>query len=246
MSLLTAEKLTKRYGRRTVVDGVDLAIDPGEIVGLLGPNGAGKTTTFSMVMGLVRPDAGRIVFAGADVTREPTSRRARAGLGYLAQEASIFRKLDVEENVLAILEWIPGLTRGERRDRAREVLREMGILELAGSRADDLSGGERRRLEIARLLVSRPKLVLLDEPFAGVDPLAVEDIQGIVAGLRDRGMAILITDHSVRETLSITDRSYIIHAGRILKQGSPRELVEDEKVRKAYLGKNFRMAEFED
>ncbi|MEE9391484.1 MAG: LPS export ABC transporter ATP-binding protein [Planctomycetota bacterium] len=245
MSLLVAESLTKRYGKKTVVDQVSLEVAKGEIVGLLGPNGAGKTTTFSMVMGLVRPDAGRIRFGDRDVTTMPVSRRARMGIGYLAQEPSVFRRLSVVKNVLAVLEWMPGLSAGERNDRAREVLEEMTILDLATQRADSLSGGERRRLEIARLLVADPELVLLDEPFAAVDPIAVEEIQKHVAKLRERGMAILITDHSVRETLSITDRSYIIHDGRILEEGTPRELVADERVRRAYLGTQFAMPELD-
>ena len=245
MSLLVAENLTKRYGKKTVVNDVSIDVAKGEIVGLLGPNGAGKTTTFSMVMGLVRPDAGRIIFGGRDVTSLPVSRRARIGIGYLAQEPSVFRRLSVMKNVLAVLEWVPDLSKGEREDRAQAVLEEMTIADLANQRADSLSGGERRRLEIARLLVADPELVLLDEPFAAVDPIAVEEIQKHVATLRERGMAILITDHSVRETLTITDRSYIMHDGRILEEGTPRELVADERVRRTYLGTRFAMPELE-
>ena len=245
MTLLHAEDLTKIYGRKTVVDGVSLDVDRGEIVGLLGPNGAGKTTTFSMVMGLVRPNSGTITFRDDDITDLAVSGRARRGLGYLAQEPSVFRRLTVRENILGVLEWLPRLSRGEQIDRASRVLADLDLTHLANQRAGLLSGGERRRCELARLLVTEPKLVLLDEPFAGVDPIAVEEIQSLVHGLKARGIATLITDHSVRETLTITDRSYIIHDGRILQHGTAAELVKDERVRRAYLGKSFAMPELE-
>ncbi|HGY92324.1 MAG TPA: LPS export ABC transporter ATP-binding protein [Planctomycetes bacterium] len=243
MSFLVAEGLHKRYGGRIVVHDVSIEVDTGEIVGLLGPNGAGKTTTFSMVMGLIRADRGRIHLGGKDITRETVARRARLGMGYLAQEPSVFKGLTVRDNILAVLEWLPGLSRGERRDRADRILAEMHLDRLATRRAALLSGGERRRLEIARILVTEPKLLLLDEPFSGVDPIAVEEIQKLVVGLRERGMGILMTDHNVRETLNVTDRAYIIHEGRILQHGPARRLIEDERVRRAYLGRRFVMPE---
>ena len=246
MKLLFTEDLCKRYGAKVVAQDVSIEVRSHEIVGLLGPNGAGKTTTFSMVMGLVRPDRGRIVFGQDDITDYPVSRRARAGIGYLAQEPSIFRKLTVRDNVLAVLEWIPNLDRGQRMDRMDQILSEMNLSNLADQRAHLLSGGERRRLEIARILVTEPRLMLLDEPFAGVDPIAVEEIQSLVTRLRDRGIGILMTDHHVRETLGITDRSYIIHEGRILQQGNAKELIADERVRRAYLGKSFVMPELSE
>jgi lipopolysaccharide export system ATP-binding protein len=241
--LLDARHLTKRYGKKPVVNDVSIEVGDREIVGLLGANGAGKTTTFSMIMGLLRPDSGAIVFDGEDVTHHAVARRARYGLGYLAQEPSVFRKLSVRDNIIAVLEWIPELTRGERLDRMERILAEMRLSKLATQKAALLSGGERRRLEISRLLVTEPRLLLLDEPFSGVDPIAVEEIKDIVTHLRTRGMALLITDHNVRETLSITDRSYIVHEGRVLKQGSARMLVQDEDVKRAYLGRNFSMPE---
>ena len=241
MSLLEARGLSKRFGHRVVVSDVDLEVDGREIVGLLGPNGAGKTTTFGMVMGLVRPDRGRIDFRGEDVTHLPIARRARLGLGYLAQDPSVFKRLTVRDNVLAVLEWIPRLGRGQRIDRMHRILEELDLTRVASSRAELLSGGERRRLEIARILVTEPRLVLLDEPFSGIDPIAVEEIQKLVVRLRDRGIGILITDHNVRETLTITDRSYILHDGRVLCQGAAADLVHDDRVRRAYLGTNFSM-----
>lgn len=237
---LTADGLVKRYGRRTVVNGISLHASCGEIVGLLGPNGAGKTTTFYMVVGLVRPNEGSVSFRGEEITRMPVFRRARLGLGYLAQEASVFRKLTVEENVMAILETLP-MAAAERRGRLEELLEDLGLAKLARQRAYTLSGGERRKLEIARALVRRPAILMLDEPFSGVDPLAVHDIQEIVKGLRDRGLGIIVTDHNVRETLSIVDRAYLVYDGQILCEGPSGFLVRDETARRLYLGRDFRM-----
>lgn len=237
---IQASDLVKEYGQRTVVNGISLQASCGEIVGLLGPNGAGKTTTFYMVVGLVRPNSGTITFRGEDITRMPVYRRARLGLGYLAQEASIFRKLTVEENVLAILETMD-LPKAARHQRAEELLTSLNLTKVAKQRAYTLSGGERRKLEIARALVRKPAILMLDEPFSGVDPLAVHDIQEIVKGLRNRGLGIIVTDHNVRETLSIVDRAYLVYDGRILCEGSSDFLVQDETARRLYLGKNFRM-----
>ena len=237
---IQADSLVKQYGARTVVNGVSLHASCGEIVGLLGPNGAGKTTTFYMVVGLVRPNDGTVTFRGQDITRMPVYRRARLGLGYLAQEPSTFRKLTVEENVLAILETMD-LTKAERRARAEELLASLNLTKVARQRAYTLSGGERRKLEIARALVRSPAILMLDEPFSGVDPLAVHDIQEIVRGLRDRGLGIIVTDHNVRETLSIVDRAYLVYDGKILREGSSDFLVQDETARRLYLGQNFRM-----
>ncbi|NLF99267.1 MAG: LPS export ABC transporter ATP-binding protein [Lentisphaerae bacterium] len=237
---MQADSLVKQYGARTVVNGVSLHASCGEIVGLLGPNGAGKTTTFYMVVGLVRPNDGTVTFRGQDITRMPVYRRARLGLGYLAQEPSTFRKLTVEENVLAILETME-LTKVERHARAEELLASLNLTKVARQRAYTLSGGERRKLEIARALVRKPAILMLDEPFSGVDPLAVHDIQEIVKGLRDRGLGIIVTDHNVRETLSIVDRAYLVYDGQILREGSSDFLVQDETARRLYLGQNFRM-----
>jgi lipopolysaccharide export system ATP-binding protein len=234
-SVLTGRGLTKIYRRRRVVDDVHVALQQGEIVGLLGPNGAGKTTTFYMIVGLIRPDAGRIFVDEADISGLPMYLRARQGIGYLAQEPSVFRKLTVEENVLAILETL-GLTRAEREERLESLLDELSIKHLRRARAYKLSGGERRRLEITRALVTRPKFMLLDEPFAGVDPIAVHDIQSIVADLRRRRIGVLITDHNVEQTLDIVDRAYILFEGRVQIAGTVRELVFDDRVADLYLG----------
>ena len=238
--LLETTGLRKGYGGRWVVDGVDLAVHRGEIVGLLGPNGAGKTTTFYMVVGLIAPDAGRIQFGGREITRMPMFRRARAGIGYLAQEPSIFRRLTVADNILAVLETL-GLSRRARARRLGTLLSELGIAHLARSRADTLSGGERRRLEITRALVTEPEFILLDEPFSGIDPIAVADCQEIIRGLKRRGLGILLTDHNVRETLAITDRAYLMAEGRVLIAGGARDLIEDPKARELYLGPKFQM-----
>ena len=240
MSTLRTTELTKSYGGRTVVRGVNVDIASGEVVGLLGANGAGKTTTFSMVVGLTAPDSGRVLLDGADVTDDPMYIRARKGIGYLPQEASIFRGLTVEQNIMAILETLD-VSGPERRSRLRALLAELGLTPLAKSPAYTLSGGERRRVEITRALVISPKFMLLDEPFAGIDPIAVTDIQKIIAHLRDRGIGVLITDHNVRETLKITDRAYIVHDGVIFKSGTPSSLAEDEDVKRIYLGADFRL-----
>jgi lipopolysaccharide export system ATP-binding protein len=238
--VLSAEGLVKAYGGRTVVRGVSLEVAAGEIVGLLGPNGAGKTTVFSMVVGLVRPDQGRVRLGERDVTDLPMYRRARAGVSYLPQEPSVFRKMTVEENLLAILETL-ALAPEERAERCRALLQEFGLSELARDRAYTLSGGERRRVEIARSLVLSPYFLLLDEPFAGIDPIAVLDIQKIVRRLASSGIGVLITDHNVRETLSIVDRAYIISGGEILRAGTPLALSSDTVVKKIYLGEGFRL-----
>ncbi len=238
--VLRAQGLTKSYGRRVVVRDVALEIRQGEVVGLLGPNGAGKTTTFYMVVGLARPDAGRVTLGEEDITGMPMYQRARAGIGYLPQEASVFRKLSTEDNVLAILE-TRGLSPADQRAQARELLEELGIQAMARQPAYTLSGGERRRLEICRALAAQPSFILLDEPFAGIDPIAVIDIQKIIAHLRDRGIGILITDHNVRETLKITDRAYILRDGNVFRSGTPQELASDPEVRRVYLGEGFRL-----
>jgi len=241
-ALLTATGLRKCYGGRAVVDGVSLSVAPGEIVGLLGPNGAGKTTSFYMIAGLVPPDAGSVHFNGIDISSMPMHRRARLGLGYLPQEESIFRKLSVTDNLLAVLETRKDLTRKEQHDRAEELLERFKITKVRKSLAITLSGGEKRRLAIARTLCTKPRLLMLDEPFAGIDPIAVEDIQKIVRELRERdGLAILITDHSVRETLSIVDRAFLIHDGKVILEGASHDLVNDPIARKHYLGEDFRM-----
>lgn len=235
---LEAIDLVKVYHRRKVVAEVSLSLRQGEVVGLLGPNGAGKTTTFYMLVGLVRPDGGRVMFHGRDVTRCPMHLRARRGIGYLAQEPSIFRKLTVEQNILAILELI-GVPRAQRKPRAEELMEQLDITSLRRSYGYTLSGGERRRAEIARALASSPAFILLDEPFTGIDPIAVQDIQAIIADLKQQGIGILITDHSVRETLEITDRAYIMHSGRILTSGDSNELPNDPVARQFYLGDRF-------
>lgn len=236
--VLKAEGLTKAYGARVVVKDVDIEIATGEVVGLLGPNGAGKTTTFYMVVGLTKPRSGSVFLGRDDITSLPMYLRARAGIGYLPQEASVFRKLSTEENVLAVLETL-GYSLREQKARALELLQELGIAGLADQRADTLSGGERRRLEICRALAASPLFILLDEPFAGIDPIAVADIQRIIAYLKKRGLGILITDHNVRETLKITDRAYIIREGEVFRAGTPRALATDPEVRRVYLGDDF-------
>ena len=240
MPLLRTLGLTKSYGRRTVVRDVSLDVRPGEVVGLLGPNGAGKTTTFYMVVGLTAPDTGRVVLDGQDVTADPMYVRARKGIGYLPQEPSVFRGLTVEQNILAILETLK-LKRAERRRRANDLLAELNLTPLARARAHSLSGGERRRVEITRALVMSPAFMLLDEPFAGIDPIAVSDIQEIIFHLKERGIGVLMTDHNVRETLRITDRAHIIHDGGVFKSGTPDELAGDEDVKRIYLGAEFRL-----
>lgn len=240
MALLEVKELVKLYGRRRVVDEVTFEVDAGRIVGLLGRNGAGKTTTFRIVVGMIKPKNGGIIFDGKAVTAWPMYKRARAGMGYLSQEASVFQKLTVRANVIAILETMKVPSR-EIADRTDSVLEEFGLIKLAASPASVLSGGERRRLEIARTLVREPKLILLDEPFSGVDPIAVNDLQDIIRKLAKRGIGILLTDHNVRETLSITNRSYIIDAGSVIAEGTPFDLVVNELVRKTYLGEKFRL-----
>jgi lipopolysaccharide export system ATP-binding protein len=240
MSLFLARSLTKIYRRRKVVNDVSFEVEPGEIVGLLGPNGAGKTTTFKMSMGMIVPDEGSIDWEGKSVTTLPMYRRARLGMGYLAQEPSVFRRLTVEQNLIAIAETL-ALSKRERSDRIDNLLDALELTSLRKHGAATLSGGERRRLEIARSLLTEPKLLLLDEPFAGVDPIAVSDIQDIVQSLKRRGISILLTDHNVRETLAVTDRSYIIFEGRILRHGPAQELVDDPLVRQVYLGEKFSM-----
>lgn len=239
MSLLEAQGLVKIYGRRRVVDGVDFYVEPGEIVGLLGPNGAGKTTSFRMTCGLIEPNAGQVLLAGEDVTSWPMYRRARdGGMGYLAQESSVFRKLTVEKNLLGMMEML-GMDRPTRRARCEELLEQFNIAKLRKSLAQSLSGGERRRLEIARCLVTDPKIILLDEPFTGIDPVTIASIQEIIRELRARGISILITDHQVRETLQITDRSYVIREGQVLCHGEPQEVIRNPEARKYYFGEGM-------
>jgi len=238
--VLATEQLVKIYGGRAVVNGVDLTVRQGEIVGLLGPNGAGKTTSFYMIVGLVRPNGGQVIFSGTDVTDFPMYRRARLGMGYLPQEESIFRKLTVEQNIMAILETL-SMSKAERRNRCDELLHQFGIERIAKNQALTLSGGEKRRLTIARSLVTKPKLLMLDEPFSGVDPIAVYDVQQIIVNLRKSGLAIMITDHNVRETLSIVDRAYLIFEGRVESEGSKDFLISDPISRQLYLGERFKM-----
>ena len=240
MQQLQTEQLVKGYNGRPVVDGVDIRVRRGEIVGLLGPNGAGKTTTFAMMVGYVRPDGGRIQLDGRNITDVPMYRRARLGIGYLAQEPSIFRKLTVEENILAILETL-NLSRAERRQRLDGLLNELGITHLARQKAFTLSGGEKRRLEITRALVTNPQFILLDEPFSGIDPITVFEAQEIIRELKKRGLGILLTDHNVRETLEITDRAYIMAEGRVLIDGNAQQLITDPRAREIYLGEKFRL-----
>ena len=240
MSILRSENLVKRYKRRTVVDHVSINVSQGEIVGLLGPNGAGKTTTFYMTVGLIKPNEGQIFLDDLEITDEPMYKRAQMGVGYLAQEASVFRKLSVEDNIKAVLE-MTKMSKEEQSEKVEELLNEFGLQKIRKSNGDLLSGGERRRTEIARCLAVSPKFILLDEPFAGVDPIAVEDIQAIVHKLKAKNIGILITDHNVHETLTITDRAYLLFEGKILKEGSAQELADDEQVRRVYLGKNFEL-----
>jgi lipopolysaccharide export system ATP-binding protein len=237
---LAGRGLVKSYGSRRVVDGIDVEVHGGEIVGLLGPNGAGKTTTFYMLVGMIRPNAGRVLLAGEDVSRLPMYRRARRGVGYLPQEPSVFRRLTVEENILAILETLD-LESADRTRRCEALLEEMHLTHVRRNRGTQLSGGERRRVEISRALTTNPRFMLLDEPFSGIDPIAVADIQQAVAQLRDRGMGVLITDHNVRETLRITDRAYIMYEGRILLSGPTHVLASDPEARKIYLGERFQL-----
>lgn len=238
MKSLRAENLVKAYRKRKVVDQVSIEVRSGEIVGLLGPNGAGKTTTFYMVVGVIRPDSGEVILNGETITSYPMFLRARKGISYLPQEPSVFRTLTVEENIIAVLE-SQSSSSFERKKRARALLRELNILHIKNAKAYSLSGGERRRVEISRALATSPEFILLDEPFAGIDPIAVADIQNIVAHLKNKGIGVLITDHNVRETLSITDRAYIISEGRIIASGLPKDVAQDEKVREIYLGQQF-------
>jgi len=240
MITLRSDNLVKRYKQRTVVDQVSISVQQGEIVGLLGPNGAGKTTSFYMIVGLIKPNEGKIYLDNKDITNVPMYKRAQLGIGYLAQEASVFRKLSVEDNIKAVLE-MTSLSKNQQHEKLESLLDEFGLQRIRKSRGDLLSGGERRRTEIARALAVDPKFILLDEPFAGVDPIAVEDIQGIVAQLKQRNIGVLITDHNVHETLTITDRAYLLFEGRILKAGTAEELAQDEQVRKVYLGQNFEL-----
>jgi lipopolysaccharide export system ATP-binding protein len=238
--ILRAENIKKKYGSKYVVNGISLQVEQGEIVGLLGPNGAGKTTSFYMIVGMIQPNEGKIYLDNHEITQYPMYKRAQEGVGYLAQEASIFRKLTVEDNILSVLQF-SNMSRADQKDKMESLLQEFGLLHVRKNRGDLLSGGERRRTEIARALASDPKFILLDEPFAGVDPIAVEDIQNIVAHLKDRNIGILITDHNVQETLAITDKTYLMFEGGILKEGTPQELAEDETVRRVYLGKDFEL-----
>lgn len=238
--ILRAENIEKLYGNRKVVKGISLQVEQGQIVGLLGPNGAGKTTSFYMIVGMIEPNQGKIFLNNEDITNDPMYKRAQKGVGYLAQEASVFRKLSVEDNILGVLQFTD-LSKKQQKERLESLIEEFGLGTVRKNRGDLLSGGERRRTEIARALASDPKFILLDEPFAGVDPIAVEDIQSIVAHLKDRNIGILITDHNVQETLAITDKTYLMFEGGILKEGTPQELAADEMVRKVYLGENFEL-----
>lgn len=238
--ILRAENIQKIYGNRKVVNGISLQVEQGEIVGLLGPNGAGKTTSFYMIVGMLKPNEGKIFLDDEDITQDSMYKRAQKGVGYLAQEASVFRKLSVEDNIMSVLEFT-NLSKSQQKEKLESLIDEFSLGHVRKNRGDLLSGGERRRTEIARALASDPKFILLDEPFAGVDPIAVEDIQTIVAHLKDRNIGILITDHNVQETLAITDKTYLMFEGGILKEGTPQELAEDEMVRKVYLGESFEL-----
>jgi lipopolysaccharide export system ATP-binding protein len=243
--ILRTENLVKKYRSRTVVKGVSVDVSQGEIVGLLGPNGAGKTTSFYMIVGLITPNEGQIFLDDAEITKEPVYRRAQKGIGYLAQEASVFRKLSVEDNIRSVLE-MTNLPKAEQRDRTEHLLQEFGLTKIRKSLGIQLSGGERRRTEIARALAIDPKFILLDEPFAGVDPIAVEDIQFIISNLKKKNIGILITDHNVHETLSITDRAYLLIEGKIFKAGTAQELADDKQVRKLYLGEKFELRRYDE
>ena len=244
VNLLRSEGLVKRYRKRTVVNDVSVEVRRGEVVGLLGPNGAGKTTTFYMIVGMIRPEAGKVFLDDAEITTTPMYRRARLGVGYLPQEASVYRKLTVEENILAVLQAM-GFPAAERKQRCDRLLQDFSITHIARSKGYMLSGGERRRTEIARALATEPGFILLDEPFAGIDPIAVEEIMKIVSGLRDRGIGVLVTDHNVHETLSITDRAYLLFEGRILKAGTAEYLANDPDARKLYLGEKFKLDRYD-
>ncbi|MCD6365312.1 MAG: LPS export ABC transporter ATP-binding protein [Planctomycetes bacterium] len=244
MILLEARELVKRYSGRAVVDHVSFTVKQGEIVGLLGRNGAGKTTSFRMTIGMIASESGTVIFDGADVTKIPMYKRARRGMGYLSQEPSIFRRLTVRQNIMAIME-TARISRHERNKRCDQLLEQFNLAHVSGQLARTLSGGERRKLEIARALVTNPTMILLDEPFSGVDPIAVEDLQREILGLKERGISLLLTDHNVRETLTVTDRSYIMDSGKVLCEGTPRELVKNELVRRTYLGHSFRGDEFD-
>jgi lipopolysaccharide export system ATP-binding protein len=245
MILLETKNLVKRYNGRAVVDHVSYTVGQGEIIGLLGRNGAGKTTSFRMTIGMIRPDEGTVIFDGVEVTKMPMFRRARRGMGYLSQESSVFQRLTVRQNIMAIMETM-NIARSIRRARCELLLGQFGLTRQASQLARTLSGGERRKLEIARALVTNPTMILLDEPFSGVDPIAVQDLQREIRGLKEHGISILLTDHNVRETLTVTDRSYIIDNGQVLREGPPRELINDPLVRKTYLGHTFRGDEFDD
>ena len=240
VSKIQTRGLVRKYGKRQVVNGVDLEISAGEMVGLLGPNGAGKTTTFYMIVGLIAPTSGQVLLDGDDLSSLPMYRRARRGIGYLPQEPSVFRKMTVKQNLRAVAETLP-LSRAERKACVGEHLEELGLAHLAKQKAYTLSGGERRRLEISRALVTTPKFLLMDEPFSGIDPISVSEVQKIVAGLKERGIGVLITDHNVRETLQIVDRAYLMHQGEVLAEGSSEHLVNDPKSREFYLGENFNL-----
>jgi len=241
MDLLRTRSISKTYGKRPVVKEVDLRVERGEIVGLLGPNGAGKTTTFQMILGLVHPDHGQVLFNGENISSLPVYKRARLGIGYLAQEPSVFRSLSVEENLLAVLEWIPGLGLRQQRQHTDDLMERLHLAHLAPQKAGRLSGGEQRRLEIARVLARDPALILLDEPFTNIDPITVEEIQGFLVKLKEEGIGILLTDHNVREALSITNRSYILVEGKVFRHGKASALVQDPLVRRNYLGNSFSM-----
>jgi lipopolysaccharide export system ATP-binding protein len=245
MILLETKNLVKRYSGRAVVNHVSYSVRQGEIVGLLGRNGAGKTTSFRMTIGMITPDEGTVIFDGVEVSSTPMFKRARRGMGYLSQEPSVFQRLSVRQNIMAIMETMH-LPRKVRHERCDHLLEQFGLTHVAGQHARTLSGGERRKLEIARALVTNPTMILLDEPFSGVDPIAVEDLQNEIRGLRDRGISVLLTDHNVRETLSVTDRSYIIDNGKVLREGAPKDLIKDDLVRRTYLGQTFRGDEFDD